>query len=99
MNRKALAASIWPRYIRAIDLVNEHARLATWLRAHAPLHRFAGREDLHAHLASRIPGRVDYLEFGVYRGASLQLWLDLNQHPESRFFGFDSFCGVPNTWG
>jgi O-methyltransferase len=41
---------------------------------------------------------VTYLEFGVYQGASLQLWLSLIGHPDSRFVGFDTFTGLPERW-
>lgn len=38
---------------------------------------------------------INYLEFGVYRGDSLRLWLDGISHPDSRFVGFDTFTGLP----
>lgn len=45
---------------------------------------------------SGIPLR--YFEFGVHEGASLKWWSDTNQNAASRFFGFDSFEGLPEDW-
>jgi O-methyltransferase len=42
--------------------------------------------------------RVNYLEFGVYRGDSLRWWLDGLSNPDSRFVGFDTFTGLPERW-
>jgi hypothetical protein len=41
---------------------------------------------------------ISYLEFGVYRGDSLRLWLAGISHPGSRFVGFDTFTGLPERW-
>jgi O-methyltransferase len=45
----------------------------------------------------------DYLEFGVARGTSLISAFDIaRRHPQfanSRFFAFDSFCGLPGSEG
>jgi O-methyltransferase len=42
--------------------------------------------------------RMTYLEFGVASGSSLRSMMGRFSHPGSRFFGFDSFEGLPENW-
>jgi O-methyltransferase len=70
------------------------------LRDSHPCESFVTREDMFRYLhESRLDGdAIDYLEFGVYRGESINCWVKLNKNANSRFFGFDSFEGLPEDW-
>lgn len=41
---------------------------------------------------------VNYLEFGVCEGHSFNWWLQHNPAASSRFYGFDTFTGLPEQW-
>lgn len=44
-------------------------------------------------------GAINYMEFGVAGGSSIKWWINNNTHPDSRFYGYDTFTGLPEAWG
>lgn len=61
---------------------------------------FENRYRLYDYLNEKVIGNepIDYLEFGVSKGESLKYWTEINTNPDTRFFGFDTFTGLPESW-
>jgi O-methyltransferase len=61
---------------------------------------YANRSIFYKHISDHFVGDVpvDYFEFGVFKGESISAWAKINSNPNSCFFGFDSFEGLPEDW-
>ncbi len=46
-----------------------------------------------------LTGTINYLEFGVAGGESFRWFMEKNTDASSRFYGFDTFDGLPEDWG
>jgi hypothetical protein len=57
---------------------------------------FKGRHQLFAYALSNIPQHGLLLEFGVYKGDSINRLARLT--PQRHWYGFDSFKGLPEAW-
>ena len=59
-----------------------------------------GREllDSAAHELTEPDAPIDYLEFGVWKGDSMRVWLRLSQDSGSQSYGCDSFEVLPEAW-
>jgi hypothetical protein len=71
-----------------------------WLKNHHPKTIAGDRYDLFEYVNAQVltDTPITYLEFGVYKGDSIKYWSEMNSNPESEFFGFDSFEGLPTDW-
>jgi O-methyltransferase len=90
----------------ALTAIAYWARFSRWCRTHPTPGATNGKDGKSRHWLYRSvieqqtldEGPINYLEFGVYRGDSLRLWLAGISHPDSRFVGFDTFTGLPERW-
>jgi O-methyltransferase len=98
--RKRLAFSLFRNQGDFLNALGGNSQLHRFLKANQPFPYFPNRCDLYADIqAKKLSGEpIDYLEFGVRYGASIFKWSTLNTCPDSRFFGFDSFEGIPEDW-
>lgn len=62
---------------------------------------YSKREELYEYIVQTqdLNKGIDYLEFGVAKGVSLKWWMNRIEYTEARFYGFDTFSGLPEDWG
>lgn len=80
--------------------INSNAMLIQWCNHHQTENIFHERFRMYEFINSSALNAqpIDYLELGVYKGTSLFKWADINRNESSRFYGFDSFEGLPEPW-
>jgi hypothetical protein len=82
-----------------VDRINNNALLFQFAKRNSFIASLKGRNELFMSIMKQFNGvPVTYLEFGVFEGESIKMIASLNDLPESRFIGFDSFNGLPETW-
>ena len=97
---KALG-SLWPRFSQAIEMINRNAEMMATIRGYEAndVEMFADRKQMYSAVNERLGNAgITFLEFGVWQGESLNAWTSINTNETSRFFGFDSFEGLPEDW-
>lgn len=62
---------------------------------------YTKRIGLYEFILKEYCGReaITYLEFGVAGGQSFEWWVKHQNHQDSKFYGFDTFEGLPERWG
>jgi len=99
--KKRLASLIWPRFSSEMETINRNAEMMVTIRGYEAkaVQSFADRKQLYSAVNERLGNvGITYLEFGVWKGASLEAWASINTNETSRFYGFDSFEGLPEEW-
>jgi O-methyltransferase len=89
-------------YFYYVDYILQFIKYSNWIKKnkHQLIANFSERNDLYIFLNKEIIKNksIDYLEFGVADGFSFKKWLNLNKNPNSRFYGFDTFKGLPENY-
>lgn len=81
--------------------VNKHSSKVKFSDFYRPFRAYHDRIKLYAYINSNQGldhKPVHYFEFGVAAGNSFSWWVNTNKHPDSLFFGFDTFEGLPEDW-
>jgi O-methyltransferase len=98
--KREFVARVFPNGIPFLDVINDNAKFVAVRRDRfSACPEFEDRPSLYRHVADiACNAPIDYLEFGVWQGASIRAWSELNNHPDSSFYGFDTFRGLPEEW-
>ena len=97
--KRDIAADVLGKGFPYSDLLRNNWSFVRMRRQHfSECPEFKTRDELYAHVASGLNGPINYLEFGVWKGKSITRWSQLNDAPDSRFIGFDTFEGLPENW-
>jgi O-methyltransferase len=99
--KKRLTSLVWPKFAPTIETINRNADMMATIRSYEAesVKQFVERKQLYAEVNHRLGNNaITYIEFGVWEGESLTAWTKINGHENSRFYGFDSFEGLPEDW-
>jgi hypothetical protein len=96
---KKWLANMSPKRINFLKLVVSYWTFQQFLQNHKNSQLLKDRFALYEFLSLRSKkSSIVYIEFGVFEGETIKIWTMLNTHKDSRFWGFDSFEGLPEDW-
>lgn len=96
----------------ALLTVHNTIRLSKWIAAqnkqnilndfYTARRDYSKRYKLYQYVVDKLNLKdepIDYLEFGVSGASSFRWWLANCNNVDSRYYGFDTFEGLPEKWG
>ena len=98
--KQQVSMFFWWRYSVTFDRINRNAINREFAEKNRGVPVFPDRYRSWKYIYHDIlkDAPIDYLEFGVFRGDSIREWCSLSTSPDSRFYGFDTFTGLPEHW-
>lgn len=95
---------------RLFGFISQMGKLSAWITAqrnvdfsdfYSSHFDYAKRYKLYIQLieTENLKGPIDYIEFGVAKGLSFRWWAEHIKDTDARFYGFDTFTGLPEDWG
>ena len=99
---RELTVSLAPKILPSNKFLEKMLSISVLARNYAEIFttkKFPTREDLWLDGIGRFSKeRVIYLEFGVWKGESIRWFAENILNKDSKFYGFDSFYGLPEQW-
>ena len=98
--KQTLSLLFWGRYSATFDRINRNALNKKFATKNQNVPIFMNRLNQWHYIEHEILHDlpIDYFEFGVFMGDSIREWTNLSISPHSRFYGFDTFTGLPEHW-
>jgi O-methyltransferase len=90
--------------------ISQLGELSRWIAGHRDVgysdfytiqFDYSLRYKLYSYIieSENLNGPFDYIEFGVSEGLSFKWWAEHIKENNARFYGFDTFTGLPEDWG